>query len=109
MTDTERIDIMELQMIQNVAKRGGGKLKKRIQLIRERKKRNLTRKQVADALQISEIHVRKIEEGTRNPGRQTMVKFEILYDKSAEELFPELFQVSIDTKRIELLKGKQAI
>lgn len=79
-------------------------MNKRKKLIDERLRRNLTRKQVADALQISEIHVRKIEEGTRNPGRQTMLKFEVLYDKTAEELFPELFHIPIDTERIKNLK-----
>lgn len=79
-------------------------------LVQERKKREFTRKQVAEILGISEIFVRKIEEGSRNPGRETMLKFEKLYEKPAEELFPELFRVYIDTKRIEQLKSeRQAI
>lgn len=75
----------------------------RQKLVDERIKRNLTQKQVADILDISEVYVRKIEKGVRNPGRETMQKFEQLYGISERNLFPELFQVSIDTKRIEVI------
>jgi putative transcriptional regulator len=73
---------------------------KRKILIDYRKKRNLTQKQVADALCISEVYVRKIENGVAHPGRTTMLKFEKLYERNSKELFPELFQVYIDTKCI---------
>ncbi|WP_026582155.1 helix-turn-helix domain-containing protein [Bacillus sp. J33] len=75
----------------------------RQRLVNERLKRNLTQKQVAGILDISEVYVRKIEKGVRNPGRETMQKFEQLYGVSDRKLFPELFQVSIDTDCIEMI------
>ncbi len=55
---------------------------------------------MAERLGISEVYVRKIENGARNPGRETMLKFEKLYAVSDRELFPDLFQVIFDTKCI---------
>ncbi|MFN2745810.1 helix-turn-helix domain-containing protein [Bacillus sp. z60-18] len=66
----------------------------------ERLRQRWTRKQVAERLGISEVYVRKIENGARNPGRETMLKFEKLYAVSDRELFPDLFQVIFDTKCI---------
>lgn len=70
-------------------------------LIRERLRRNLTQKQVAKILGISEVYVRKIEKGDSDPGRKTMLKFEKLYGVNERKLFPDLFNVSIDTKCIK--------
>nr|WP_062048784.1 helix-turn-helix transcriptional regulator [Bacillus sp. JCM 19034] len=66
---------------------------KRIKLINERKKRQLTREELGSILGISAIYVRKIENGDRNPGRRTMVKFAEFYGVSERKLFPELFDV----------------
>lgn len=73
---------------------------KRTQLIEQRKKLNLTQRQVAEALGISEVYVRKIENSDAHPGRTTMLKFEKLYNQDSKNLFPDLFQVYIDTKCI---------
>jgi putative transcriptional regulator len=73
----------------------------RKQLIYERIKRNLTQKQVAQILGVSEVYVRKIEKGDADPGRTTMIKFEKLYGVDGRKLFPDLFDVSIDTFCIE--------
>ena len=73
----------------------------REKLINERIKNGLTQKQVADKLGISEVFVRKIEKGIRNPGRETMLKFEKLYSISERELFPDLFFIVNDTKCIK--------
>ncbi|MBO1514303.1 helix-turn-helix transcriptional regulator [Metabacillus bambusae] len=75
----------------------------RQRLVDERLKRKFTQKQVAEMLDISEVYVRKIEKGLRNPGRETMLKFEQLYGVQDRKLFPDLFQVSIDTKRIKVI------
>ncbi|MGD6993953.1 helix-turn-helix transcriptional regulator [Sutcliffiella horikoshii] len=75
----------------------------RERLVAERLKRNLTQKQVADMLSISEVYVRKIEKSQRNPGRETMLKFESIYGIPDRKLFPDLFRVSIDTKRINII------
>lgn len=74
---------------------------KRQLLINHRKESNLTQKQVADALSISEVYVRKIENGVADPGRTTMLKFEKFFERNSNELFPDLFQVSVDTKCIK--------
>ncbi|MBR8663489.1 helix-turn-helix transcriptional regulator [Bacillus paralicheniformis] len=69
----------------------------RKRLIEERFKRGWTQKQVSERLGLSEVYVRKIERGTRNPGRETMLKFETLYSVPDRLLFPDLFQVCFDT------------
>lgn len=69
----------------------------RKRLIEERSKRGWTQKQVSERLGLSEVYVRKIERGTRNPGRETMLKFETLYSVPDRLLFPDLFQAVIDT------------
>lgn len=72
-------------------------------LVSKRRSMGYTQKQVAQILGISEVYVRKIEKGKRNPGRDTMLKFEILYNTPSEVLFPDLFQVLVDTERIKNL------
>lgn len=61
-------------------------------LIKERQKKQLSQKQVAQLLNISAIYVRKIEKGDRTPGRKTLFKFEKLYGIPVKNLFPELFE-----------------
>lgn len=72
----------------------------RIRLAEERQSRKWSQKIVAVQLDISEVYVRKLEKGTRNPGRDLMLKFENLYSVSARKLFPDLFEVDDDTKCI---------
>ncbi|MBD8522315.1 helix-turn-helix transcriptional regulator [Lysinibacillus fusiformis] len=50
-----------------------------------------TRMEVASNLGLSEIFVRKLEEGGRNPSIKTMLKFQKLYDEPIEKLFPDIF------------------
>lgn len=90
---------MRLQQIQTVSIKRGDNM--RCRLVQERNSRGWTQKQVAEMLGVSEVHVRKIEKGHRNPGRETMLKFEKIYSTRDRVLFPELFQVSIDTKSIK--------
>jgi putative transcriptional regulator len=73
---------------------------KRRKLIELRKQRNLTQRQVAETLGISEVYVRKIEKGDSNPGRETMVKFQQFYQYELTELFPDIFLINFDTKCI---------
>ena len=73
----------------------------RERLIKERQSKGYTQKQIAEILGISEVFVRKIEKGLRNPGRETLLKFEILFNIPASELFPDLFHISFDTKCIK--------
>lgn len=63
----------------------------RDRLIRERKERNLTQKEVADQLDISEVFIRKIESGSRNPSLTTISKFVTFYNVEDRELFPDIF------------------
>ncbi|WP_150283759.1 helix-turn-helix transcriptional regulator [Rummeliibacillus sp. TYF-LIM-RU47] len=78
----------------------------RTKLIELRKGSTLTQAELAEKLGISEIHVRKIESGDRNPSVTLMVKYEKLFNESMKDLFPDIFFIDIDTKRI---KNKQAI
>lgn len=73
---------------------------KRVKLVEIRKQKQLTQKQVAEVIGISEVYVRKIEKGDSNPGRETMLKFQQFYEYDLSELFPDLFFISIDTKCI---------
>lgn len=73
---------------------------KRRKLIELRKQRNLTQRQVAESLGISEVYVRKIEKGDSDPGRETMVKFQQFYQYELTELFPDIFLINFDTKCI---------
>jgi len=69
-------------------------------LIEERKKKNLSRKKVAHDVGLAEITIRKIEENKRNPSIKTARKLSIYYGKTMDELFPDIFLLSNDTKRI---------
>lgn len=80
----------------------------RDQLVIERQKKELTQEKLGKVLGISTVYVRKIEKGLRNPGRETMLKFETFYGVPARVLFPDLFQVSVDTKRIENKEKQQS-
>ncbi len=51
-----------------------------------------TRKEVASNIGLSEIFVRKLEEGGRNPSIKTMLKFQDLYGEPIENLFPDVFR-----------------
>ncbi|MGB3160918.1 MAG: helix-turn-helix transcriptional regulator [Carnobacterium sp.] len=69
-------------------------------LIQERESKNLTREELAEKLGVAEITVRKIEEGGRNPSVKMAKKFAIYYEKDLTDLFPDIFLLSYDTKRI---------
>ena len=73
----------------------------RDQLIKERKALNLTQKELAEELGIAEVTVRKMERGNRNPSPNMAKKFAYFYKKELAELFPDIFLIRIDTKRIE--------
>lgn len=73
----------------------------RSKLIEQRKNLNLTQVELAEKLNISEVYVRKLEKGTRNPSISLMIKIEKFYGISMKELFPDIFFTNCDTKRIE--------
>ncbi|MEB8713170.1 helix-turn-helix domain-containing protein [Bacillus thuringiensis] len=72
----------------------------RERIINERKERKLTQKDLAEALSVSEVFVRKIEKGDSNPSRKTMKKYQIFFGIKATELFPDIFEEFNDTKYI---------
>lgn len=76
-------------------------MKKRKNLIRERNKLNLTQKELAEEIGISEVMLRKLEAGDRNPSPDTAKKFAIFYKKELDYLFPDIFLVNFDTKHIK--------
>ncbi|MBC3889466.1 helix-turn-helix domain-containing protein [Acetobacterium paludosum] len=73
----------------------------RMTLIEERKKKNLSRREVAENVGLAEITIRKIEESKRNPSIKTARKLSIYYEKTLDELFPDIFLLPNDTKRIK--------
>lgn len=79
----------------------------RINLIEERKRRNLTRREVAYDVGLAEITIRKIEENKRNPSVKTAKTLSIYYGKTLDELFPDIFLLPSDTKRIKSKKAKK--
>lgn len=70
-------------------------------LVQERKRRRLTRKEVSKALDLAEITIRKLEEGGRDPSIKTAGKLSLFYNKKMEDLFPDIFLHSNDTKSIK--------
>lgn len=75
----------------------------REELIKLRKKHNLTQSQLAKLLGISEVYVRKLEKGTRNPSITLMLKIESVFSVSMKKIFPDIFLLTNDTKRIKNL------
>lgn len=74
---------------------------KRLNLIKERENKSLTRNELADTLGISEIMVRKLESGARNPSPKMARRFAMFYQKELEYLFPDIFLIKFDTKHIK--------
>lgn len=75
----------------------------REKLIEKRKLLGLTQVELSKKLGISEVYVRKLESGGRNPSVFTMLKFETLYGVPMKELFPDIFLIKNDTKCIKKL------
>lgn len=63
--------------------------------------KNMTRKELAYELELSEIFVRKLESGASDPSNQTAVALAEYYKKPLDYLFPDIFLLSFDTKCIE--------
>jgi len=75
----------------------------RKELIKLRKEYNLTQFELAQILGISEVYVRKLEKCTRNPSISLMLKIEALFGVSMKDIFPDIFLIKNDTKRIKIL------
>lgn len=75
-------------------------MEKRMNLIKERKKMDLTQKDLALEIGISEVMIRKLEAGNRNPSTETAKKFAVFYKKELDYLFPDIFLIDFDTKHI---------
>ena len=73
----------------------------RIFIIELRKKENLTQLELSKRLNISEIYVRKLEQGTRNPSINTMLRYEKYFGESMKKMFPDIFFDSNDTECIK--------
>ncbi|QER67605.1 helix-turn-helix transcriptional regulator [Paucilactobacillus nenjiangensis] len=73
---------------------------KRENLIEARKSKGLTQYELADALSIAEITVRKIENGDRNPSTKSAMEFSRYFNLDIKVLFPDIFLPSFDTKGI---------
>lgn len=65
----------------------------------ERLKHKMTRKQLAEKLNISVAYIRKIEGGYM-PRPYVMARYQAVFNKSVKELFPDYFSVFNDNKFI---------
>lgn len=83
---------------------GGAKMK-RERLIAERNRNGWSQNSVAKLLDIAEITVRSIENGSRNPSSKLIAKFSYLFEVKPEILFPDIFLPDKDTKRIIAAKA----
>lgn len=54
---------------------------------------------VAQKLNISVIHLRKLENGDVTPSAPMMLRICSFFTKTPEELFPDVMQMSLATKR----------
>lgn len=68
---------------------------------KEREKLGLTQEQLAKIMNLSEVFVRKIESGASNPSSTKAVEFAEFFQKPLNYLFPDIFLLSFDTKRIQ--------
>ncbi len=73
----------------------------RHKLLQLRAEHKLTQYQLALALDISTVYVRKLEKGVANPGRETMLKYERFFGVDMRKLFPDLFFTINDKKLIK--------
>lgn len=64
---------------------------KRVKLKEEREKLNLKRYELAEKLGVSEVTIRKIESGDRNPSIKLGARISIELKKPIEYLFPDIF------------------
>lgn len=69
----------------------GGKNLKREKLKEERERMNLNRFELAEKLGVSEVTIRKIESGDRNPSIKLGAKISMELKKPIEYLFPDIF------------------
>lgn len=69
-------------------------------LKRERELKSLTQKELAMELGVSEVYVRKLESGSSSPSSQKAVAIAEYFGKPLAYLFPDIFLLSFDTKRI---------
>lgn len=73
----------------------------RKRLVNERTSRKLTQEELAEALNLSAVFVRKIEKGERNPSIKTMKKYQSFFGVRVTDLFPDIFNDFDDTKCIK--------
>ncbi|MEV2907864.1 helix-turn-helix transcriptional regulator [Paenibacillus larvae] len=59
----------------------------------------LPRPAVANKLGISQIHLRKLEDGSVNPSVLVLQRFCELYGKNPQELFPDIFRYTTSRQR----------
>ena len=72
----------------------------RNEVISLRENAGFTQAQLGEQLGISAVHVRKIEKGTRNPSKDLTERYVTFFGLPADEIFPDIYEKSIDTKRI---------
>lgn len=63
--------------------------------------KDLTQNDLAKKVGIATVTIRKIENGQRNPSNKTARKISLTLGKAMDEIFPDIFLLSDDTKSIK--------
>lgn len=82
-------------------KRKGMKLVERM-LKYYRQKDGFTQAELAQKVGLATVTIRKIESSQRDPSNKTARKLSIILNKTMDELFPDIFLLSDDTKSIKV-------
>ncbi len=73
----------------------------RTELIQARRNKDLTQRQVAEAIGVVQSYISEIENGYRTPSAKIIKKLELLYDTPAEELFADIYK-NIDKPKVRV-------
>lgn len=80
-------------------KKGAIILKRMLKQYRENN--DLTQNDLAEKVGIATVTIRKIENGQRNPSNKTARKISLILGRTMDEVFPDIFLLSSDTKSIK--------
>ncbi|MCS6105741.1 helix-turn-helix transcriptional regulator [Clostridium botulinum] len=66
-----------------------------------RQKNGMTQAELAGKAGLATVTIRKIENSERDPSNKTARKLSIIFNKKMDEVFPDIFLLSDDTKSIK--------
>jgi len=78
-------------------------------LKKARENAGISQRELGDYLNIATITVRSIENGKRDPSTKLAVKYANFFHRALDELFPDIFLLKFDTKRIKQTNIKEKV